>query len=72
VKLIGRDRRYSGEEAHVLRSFRLKAALVLLGSAIVFNIIILARGDESPGWPIAAIVLMSAAGISLLAERREP
>jgi hypothetical protein len=56
----------------VLRSLRLKAALVLLGSAIVYNLIILARGDESPGWPIAAIVLMSAAGISLLAERREP
>lgn len=52
------------------RKSRINLALVLLGSAIVFNIIILARGDESPGWPIAAVVLLGAAGVSLLAERR--
>jgi hypothetical protein len=53
------------------RKFRIRLALVLLGSAIVFNFIILVNGDESPGWPIAAMVLLGAAGVSLLAERRE-
>jgi hypothetical protein len=55
-----------------LRKTRVNTALVLLASGIVFNVIILARGDESPGWPIAAIVLLTGAGVSLLAERREP
>lgn len=38
--------------------------------AIVLNVVILAGDDVSPGWPIAAIVLLGAAAISLLAERR--
>ena len=54
------------------RKSRITLAIVLMASAIVFNLIILARGDESPGWPIAAIVLLGAASISLLAERRPP
>jgi len=56
----------------VSRKSRINLAIVLMGSAIVFNVIILARGDESPGWPIAAIVLLGAGAISLLAERRPP
>jgi hypothetical protein len=41
-----------------------------MASAVIFNVIILAAGNTSPGWPIAAIVLLGAAAISLLAERR--
>ena len=54
-----------------MRSTRTNAALVLLGAAIVLNFIILVQGDTSVGWPIAAIVLLGAAGASLLAQRRE-
>ena len=49
---------------------RKAAALVLLGVAILLNLIILFRGEESVGWPIAAIVFLGAAGVALLAERR--
>jgi len=50
---------------------RKTAALILLGAAIVLNLIILVRGEESVGWPIAAIVFLGAAGVALLAERRQ-
>ena len=50
---------------------RKTAALILLGAAIVLNLIILVRGEESIGWPVAAIVFLGAAGIALLAERRQ-
>lgn len=49
---------------------RARLALVLLGAAIVLNVVILAQGDATPGWPLAAIVFLGAAGLSLLAERR--
>jgi len=51
---------------------RVNVALILMASAIIFNIIVLVRGDESPGVPILAIVFLGAAGISLLSQRREP
>jgi MYXO-CTERM domain-containing protein len=51
---------------------RTTAAVILLAAAIVLNVVILFRGDESPGWPIAAILLMAGAGLSLAAQRREP
>lgn len=52
------------------RSTRTLAAIVFLATAFVLNVIILVRGEESPGWPIAAIVILGAAGVALLAERR--
>jgi hypothetical protein len=51
---------------------RINIALVLLATGIVINLIILVRGDESPGLPIITIAFLCGAGISLLAERREP
>ena len=49
---------------------RIRLALVLLGIAILLNIVVLAEGDTSPGWPLVAIIALGGAGISLLAERR--
>ena len=49
---------------------RRTAALILMGVGIVLNIIILVRGEEAVGWPIAAIIFLGAASVALLAERR--
>jgi hypothetical protein len=54
------------------RQSRIDLALALLTTSVIFNVIILANGEESVGWPIAAIILLSVAGISLLSERRQP
>lgn len=51
---------------------RINAAVVLLAVAIVLNIVVLMRGEESPGWPVAAIILLGAAALTLASERREP
>jgi hypothetical protein len=54
----------------VSRKSRINLALILIGAGIVFNVIILARGDESPGWPLAATILLFFAAFTLLSERR--
>lgn len=51
---------------------RLNLALTLMGLAIVMNIVLLFSGESSAGWPIAAVILLGAAGASLLSQRREP
>jgi MYXO-CTERM domain-containing protein len=55
----------------VTRKNRINLALALMGIGIVMNIIVLFSGDSSPGWPIAAVILLGAAGVALLSERRE-
>lgn len=50
----------------------MNAAIVLLSVGIILNLIVLMRGEEAWGWPVAAIVFLGAAGISLLVERRPP
>jgi hypothetical protein len=56
----------------VTRNSRINLALILMGTGIVLNVIILFRGEESIGWPVAAIVLLGAAGVALVSERRAP
>jgi MYXO-CTERM domain-containing protein len=56
----------------VPRRTRENLALTLLGVAILLNLIILFAEDTSPGWPIAAVIFLGAAGAALLSQRREP
>ena len=44
----------------------------MLALGVVLNLIVLFSGDTSPGWPLAAVILLGASGVALLAERREP
>ena len=53
------------------RSTRVNLALSLMAIAIVINVVLLFSGDTSPGWPIAAVILLGAAGAALLTQRRE-
>ena len=53
------------------RSTRVNLALALMSIAVVINLVLLFSGDTSPGWPIAAVILLGAAGAALLAQRRE-
>ncbi len=51
---------------------RFGAAIALLAAAIVINLVVLFRGEESPGWPVAAMILLGVAALTLLSQRREP
>ena len=53
------------------RGTRTNLALALMGIAVVINLVLLFSGDTSPGWPIAAVILLGAAGAALLTQRRE-
>ena len=53
-----------------MTKLRTRAALVLLTAALILNFIILVRAEESVGLPVAAIVLLGAAGASLLTQQR--
>ena len=55
----------------MIRRQRINLALVLMAIAIVLNLILLFSGDASPGWPLAAVILLGGAGAALLAQRRE-
>jgi MYXO-CTERM domain-containing protein len=46
-------------------------ALVFLSVAIVVNLVLLFSGDTSPGWPLAAVILLGAAGALMLSQRRD-
>ena len=50
---------------------RLNLALFLMAIAIAINLILLFSGDTSPGWPLAAVILLGGAGAALLSQRRE-
>ena len=54
------------------RKERVNLALLLLGVAIVLNFVLLFTGETSPGWPIASVILLGAAGAAVLSQRREP
>ena len=53
------------------RRRRLNLALILLTIAIVLNLIVLFTEDTSPGWPIAAVIFLGAAGVAMLSHRRD-
>jgi MYXO-CTERM domain-containing protein len=55
----------------VARRTRINLALTLLAIAIVLNLVLLFSGDTSPGWPLAAVILLGAAGALMLSQRRE-
>ena len=65
-------RRLGPREAEVPRRQRLNVALFLLSAAIIINLILLFSGDTSPGWPLASVILLGAAGAAMLSQRREP
>jgi len=73
-KMQGRRTRFVASqkrEADVPRRRRINLALVLMAIAIVLNLILLFGGETSPGWPLAAVILLGAAGAALLAQPRE-
>ena len=58
-------------EENVPRRTRTNLALSMMAIAIVLNLILLFSGDTSPGWPLAAVILLGAAGALVLSQRRE-
>jgi hypothetical protein len=57
-------------EERIMSRLRIRAAILLLAAALVLDAVILARGEESFGWPLAVIVLLGAVGVMLMVERR--
>jgi hypothetical protein len=55
----------------MMQRTRVNLALWLLGGAIILNLILLFSGDSSPGWPIAAVILLGASAALMLSQRRE-
>jgi hypothetical protein len=55
----------------VSKRTRIDLALILMSLAIVANLVLLFSGEDSPGWLLAAVILLGAAGASLLSQRRE-
>ena len=53
------------------RRTRTNLALALITIAVVINLVLLFSGDTSPGWPIAAVIFLGAAGALMLSQRRE-
>ena len=49
---------------------RVRVAIALLSVAILLNVVVLLRAEESPGWPVAAIIFLGAAAMTLFSERR--
>jgi hypothetical protein len=50
---------------------RIDLALGLMAAAVVVNLVLLFSGEDSPGWLLATVILLGAAGASLLSQRRE-
>jgi peptidoglycan/LPS O-acetylase OafA/YrhL len=59
-------------EAAVTQRTRVNLAVSLLTIAIIVNLILLFSGDTSPGWPLAAVILLGASALLMLSQRREP
>jgi LPXTG-motif cell wall-anchored protein len=55
----------------VTQRTRTNLAVWLLGIAIVLNLVLLFTGDTSPGWPLAAVILLGASAALMLSQRRE-
>jgi hypothetical protein len=56
----------------VTQRTRVNLALWLMGIAIVLNLVLLFSGDTSPGWPLAAVILLGGSAALVLSQRREP
>lgn len=54
------------------RKSRINLVVALLAVGIAVNLIVLFNGEESPGWPVAAMIFLGAAALTLMSERREP
>jgi hypothetical protein len=53
------------------RRRRMNLAVALMAIAIAINLVLLFSGETSPGWPLAAVILLGASGALVLAQRRE-
>ena len=51
---------------------RVNLAVSLLTIAVIVNLVLLFSGDTSPGWPLAAVILLGASAALMLSHRREP